>query len=94
MLAPIDARRSSPATRVGATGTSRPEATLGYTPVAADPGGRRAAAGVNRRQHWQRRDLDVRRRGLFIPAGTTNAVGLMPMTGTGQIFDVYMSWDS
>jgi len=33
-------------------------------------------------------------RGLFIPAGTTNAVGLMPMTGTGQIFDVYMSWDS
>jgi hypothetical protein len=33
-------------------------------------------------------------RGLFIPSGTGNAVGVMPITGTGQISDVYFSWDS
>lgn len=33
-------------------------------------------------------------RGLVIPSGTANGVGLMPMTGTGQISDVYFSWDS
>jgi hypothetical protein len=33
-------------------------------------------------------------RGLFIPSGTANGVGLMPMTGTGQIADVYFSWDA
>lgn len=33
-------------------------------------------------------------RGLFIPSGTGNGVAVMPMTGTGQISDVYFSWDS
>jgi len=33
-------------------------------------------------------------RGLFIPSGTANGVALMPMTGTGQISDVYFSWDA
>lgn len=33
-------------------------------------------------------------RGLYIPSGTTNAVAVMPMTGTGQISDVYWSWDA
>jgi len=33
-------------------------------------------------------------RGLFIPSGTANGIALMPMTGTGQISDVYFSWDS
>jgi hypothetical protein len=33
-------------------------------------------------------------RGLFIPSGTGNGVALMPMTGTGQISDVYWSWDA
>jgi hypothetical protein len=33
-------------------------------------------------------------RGLFIPSGTANGVGVMPMTGTGQISDVYWSWDA
>lgn len=33
-------------------------------------------------------------RGLFVPSGTANGVGLMPMTGTGQICDVYWSWDA
>lgn len=33
-------------------------------------------------------------RGLLIPSGTANGVGLMPMTGTGQICDVYWSWDA
>ena len=28
-------------------------------------------------------------RGLFIPSGTANGVGLIPITGTGQICDVY-----
>jgi hypothetical protein len=32
-------------------------------------------------------------RGLLIPSGTTNGVGVMPMTGTGQIIDVYWSYD-
>jgi hypothetical protein len=33
-------------------------------------------------------------RGLFIPSGTANGVGLIPITGTGQICDVYFSWDA
>jgi hypothetical protein len=33
-------------------------------------------------------------RGLFIPAAATGGVALMPMTGTGQISDVYWSWDA
>jgi hypothetical protein len=33
-------------------------------------------------------------RGLFIPSGTGNGVALMPITGTGQISDVYWSWDA
>lgn len=33
-------------------------------------------------------------RGLFIPSGVANGVALMPMTGTGQISDVYWSWDA
>lgn len=33
-------------------------------------------------------------RGLFIPSGTGNGIGVMPMTGTGQISDVYFSWDA
>jgi hypothetical protein len=32
-------------------------------------------------------------RGLFIPSGVANGVALMPITGTGQICDVYFSWD-
>jgi hypothetical protein len=33
-------------------------------------------------------------RGLKIPSGVANGIGLMPMTGTGQISDVYFSWDT
>ena len=33
-------------------------------------------------------------RGLYIPPGTANGVCLIPLTGTGQICDVYFSWDS
>lgn len=33
-------------------------------------------------------------RGLFVPSGTANGIGLMPMTGTGQVCDVYFSWDA
>jgi hypothetical protein len=33
-------------------------------------------------------------RGLFIPSGTANGVGLITITGTGQISDVYWSWDA
>jgi hypothetical protein len=33
-------------------------------------------------------------RGLFIPSGTANGVGLVPITGTGQVCDVYFSWDA
>lgn len=33
-------------------------------------------------------------RGLFIPTAVTNGVGLVPITGTGQISDVYWSWDA
>jgi hypothetical protein len=33
-------------------------------------------------------------RGLWIPSGTGNGVGVMPMTGTGQISDVAWSWDA
>ena len=33
-------------------------------------------------------------RGLFVPSGTANGVGLIPITGTGQISDVYFVWDS
>jgi hypothetical protein len=33
-------------------------------------------------------------RGMFIPSGTGNGIALMPMTGTGQIADVYFSWDA
>jgi hypothetical protein len=33
-------------------------------------------------------------RGLFVPSGTANGVGLIPITGTGQICDVYFSWDA
>jgi hypothetical protein len=32
-------------------------------------------------------------RGLVVPSGTANGIGVMPMTGTGQISDVYFSWD-
>lgn len=32
-------------------------------------------------------------RGLFVPSATTGGVALMPMVGTGQISDVYWSWD-
>jgi hypothetical protein len=32
-------------------------------------------------------------RGLLIPSGTANGIAVMPMTGTGQISDVYFSWD-
>jgi len=31
-------------------------------------------------------------RGLAIPAGTANGVGIVPLTGTGQICDVYFEW--
>jgi hypothetical protein len=33
-------------------------------------------------------------RGLWIPSGVANGVGLMPLTGAGQILDVSWSWDS
>jgi hypothetical protein len=33
-------------------------------------------------------------RGLLIPNGIANGVGLMPLTGTGQICDVSWSWDA
>ena len=33
-------------------------------------------------------------RGLWIPSGTANGVAIMPITGTGQISDVYWSWDA
>jgi hypothetical protein len=33
-------------------------------------------------------------RGLFLPSGVANGFALMPMTGTGQISDVYWSWDA
>jgi len=33
-------------------------------------------------------------RGLFIPSGTANGVGLVPITSTGQVSDVYFSWDA
>jgi hypothetical protein len=33
-------------------------------------------------------------RGLFVPSGTGNGIALMPITGTGQISDVYFSWDA
>jgi hypothetical protein len=33
-------------------------------------------------------------RGLLIPSGTANGVGLLPINGTGQVSDVYWSWDS
>lgn len=33
-------------------------------------------------------------RGLFVPSGVANGVGLIPITGTGQISDVYWSWDA
>ena len=32
-------------------------------------------------------------RGLFLPSGTGNGFALMPITGTGQISDVYWSID-
>lgn len=33
-------------------------------------------------------------RGLKIPSGTTNGIALLPLVGTGQICDVYWSWDA
>jgi hypothetical protein len=33
-------------------------------------------------------------RGLYIPPGTANGVGLLPISTTGQICDVYWSWDA
>lgn len=33
-------------------------------------------------------------RGLLIPSGTANGVGLIPLTGTGQICTVSWSWDA
>lgn len=33
-------------------------------------------------------------RGLFIPSGVANGLAIMPITGTGQISDVYFSWDA
>jgi hypothetical protein len=32
-------------------------------------------------------------RGLLVPLGTANGVVLLPVDGTGQIFDVWWSWD-
>lgn len=32
-------------------------------------------------------------RGLFVPSGTGNGICLMPITGTGQVSDVYFSVD-
>jgi len=31
--------------------------------------------------------------GLVIPVGTTNGIGIIVATGTGQICDAYMVWD-
>jgi hypothetical protein len=31
-------------------------------------------------------------RGLWIPSGTANGVGILPLTGTGQILTVYFEW--
>jgi hypothetical protein len=33
-------------------------------------------------------------RGLFIPSGVTNGVGLLPISVAGQFIDVYWSWDA
>jgi hypothetical protein len=33
-------------------------------------------------------------RGLFIPSGTANGVGLISIQANGQISDVYFSWDA
>jgi hypothetical protein len=33
-------------------------------------------------------------RGLWVPSGAANGVVLAPITGTGQICDVYWSWDA
>jgi hypothetical protein len=33
-------------------------------------------------------------RGLLIPSGTANGVGLITITGTGQVSDVYWVWDA
>jgi hypothetical protein len=33
-------------------------------------------------------------RGLFLPSGVANGFALMPIDGTGQISDIYWSWDS
>lgn len=33
-------------------------------------------------------------RGLYIPPGTTNGVGLILVTGTGQVMDVTFVWDA
>jgi len=33
-------------------------------------------------------------RGLWIPSGVANGVGLLPISTTGQISDVYWSWDA
>lgn len=33
------------------------------------------------------------RGGLHVPAGTANGVVLMPITGTGQVADVWFAWD-
>lgn len=33
-------------------------------------------------------------RGLWIPSGVANGVGLLTINGTGQISDVYWSWDA
>lgn len=32
-------------------------------------------------------------RGLRIPSGTGNGVGVVPLVGTGQICDLYFDWD-
>jgi hypothetical protein len=33
-------------------------------------------------------------RGLFIPSGVANGVGLIALTGAAQLSDVYWSWDA
>ncbi|HEY3142152.1 MAG TPA: hypothetical protein VGJ86_13535 [Acidimicrobiales bacterium] len=33
-------------------------------------------------------------RGLFIPSGVANGVGLLPISTAGQLIDVYWSWDA
>lgn len=33
-------------------------------------------------------------RGLYIPSAITNGLALLPAVGTGQISDVYWSWDA